>query len=77
MKIELQYGVDMLEDEVSGISMSWIIQLKWVRVVANYLHIVFSNVKVMKENANKVIVRTVKRFWIELVMVACKRDCKC
>lgn len=77
MKIELQYGVDMLEDEVSGISMSWIIQLKWVRVVANYLHIVFSNVKVMKENANKVIVRTVKRFWIELVMVACKIDCKC
>ena len=77
MKIELQYGVDMLEDEVSGISMSWIIQLKWVRVVANYLHIVLSNVKVMRENANKVIVRTVKRFWIELVMVACKIDCKC
>ena len=77
MKIELQYGVDMLEDEVSGILMSWIIQLKWVRVVANYLHIVLPNVKVMKENANKVIVRTVKRFWIELVMVACKIDCKC
>lgn len=77
MKIELQYGVYMLEDEVSGISMSWTIQLKWIRVVANYLHIVLSNVKVTRENANKVIVRTVKRFWIELVMVACKRDCKC